>query len=97
MSKEDWIVIENNENLPRLTPEIMHQIDGDFLSTTHFYSDKVLIQTRKGDMFVGNLELYKSDYFGDEYNWYSYGTGGRRMAVKSKVIAWQPLPELLEI
>lgn len=94
MSKEDWIVIGNNENLPTLTPKI----DGGFnLSTTHFYSDKVLIQTRKGDMSVGNLELYKSDYFGDEYNWYSYGTGGRRMAVKGKVIAWQPLPELLEI
>lgn len=29
----------------------------------------------------------------DEETWYSYGTGGRRMAVRNKVVAWMPLPE----
>ena len=54
-------------------------------------SDKILISTKKGDMFVGNYRKYK--WCGDIYvEWCSYGTGGRRMKVMSKVLAWMPLP-----
>ena len=31
--------------------------------------------------------------FNDEYLWYTHGTGGRKMTVRSKVVAWMPLPE----
>ena len=32
--------------------------------------------------------------FKEKINWYTYGTGGRKMKVISKVVAWMPLPEL---
>lgn len=50
---------------------------------------KVLVQTKDGKMFVAERE-YSTWYKKDE--WYSYGTGGRRMKVMSKVVAWMPLP-----
>ena len=56
------------------------------------YSDDVLICTRKNDMFVGYYTEY--NWFGDtRKEWYSFGTGGRKMRVMSKVVAWMPLPE----
>lgn len=65
----------------------------DYSST--FVSDPVLVQTRKGDMFVAirQLTMWESRAYKDEDGWCSYGTGGRKMKVKSKVIAWMPLPE----
>ena len=51
---------------------------------------KVLVQTKKEEMFVAERE-YSSWYEKDE--WYSYGTGGRRMKVMRRVVAWMPLPE----
>lgn len=32
----------------------------------------------------------------DKIEWFAYGTGGRRMKVMSKVIAWMELPEKYE-
>lgn len=46
----------------------------------------VLVQTKDGKMFVAERSWY------EEGKWYSYGTGGRRMRVLSKVVAWMPLP-----
>ena len=55
------------------------------------FSDKVLLFTEVGEMFVGDYTEYK--WYNTIYKeWYSYGTGGRRMKPKSKVIAWMPLP-----
>ena len=77
LEKQTWISVKDR------LPEIK---DGEG------YSDKILISTKKGDMFVGNYREYK--WCGDIYvEWCSYGTGGRRMKVMSKVLAWQPLPE----
>ena len=47
----------------------------------------VLVQTKKGDNFVAKCrkELWNKE---TTYEWYSYGTGGRRMKVMSKVVAW---------
>ena len=32
--------------------------------------------------------------FKEKINWYTHGTGGRKMKVMSKIVAWMPLPEL---
>lgn len=56
------------------------------------FSDKVLMFTKVGEMFVGDYTEYR--WYNTIYKeWHSYGTGGRRMKTKSKVIAWMPLPE----
>lgn len=55
------------------------------------FSDKVLMFTKVGEMFVGDYTEYR--WYNTIYKeWHSYGTGGRRMKTKSKVIAWMPLP-----
>lgn len=52
-------------------------------------SQEVLIQTKRGENFIAYCHKYKhwktNEYI---YEWYSYGTGGRRMKVMSSVIAW---------
>lgn len=51
-------------------------------------SREVLVQTKRGENFVTYCYRYKQwktkEY---AYEWYSYGTGGRRMKVMSSVIA----------
>ena len=37
---------------------------------------------------------YKNNKYKEEIEWYTHGTGGRRMKVMSKVVAWMSLPEL---
>lgn len=51
---------------------------------------KVLVQTKKEEMFVAEREYY---WYCKDFVWYSYGTGGRKMKVMSAVVAWMPLPE----
>ncbi len=60
-----------------------------------YESEQVLVQTKRGEMFAAKCMkcTYTKD-FKDEIEFYTYGTGGRRMKVKSKVVAWMPLPEL---
>lgn len=60
-----------------------------------FRTDKVFVQTRRGEMFVAwcHKTVYSSKIFNDEYLWYTHGTGGRKMKCMSKVIAWMPLPK----
>ena len=58
-----------------------------------FLSEKVLVYTKNGNYFIAECKKYKNYREPDEYFWYSYGTGGRRTAVKNKVVAWMPLPE----
>ena len=69
----------------------------DVLGSPDIYkTEKVFAQTQRGEMFVAwcHKTVYTSKKFSDEYLWYTHGTGGRKMRVMSKVIAWRPLPEL---
>ena len=69
----------------------------DVLGSPDIYkTEKVFVQTKRGEMFVAwcHKTVYISKIFGDEYLWYTHGTGGRKMRVMSKVVAWRPLPEL---
>lgn len=86
LSNENWISIKK-VGLPELeeVDKYVHKIQ------------KVLIQTKYGDMFVAHCE--KRFYYGGksyEIKWFSYGTGGRKMKVMSKVIAWMDLPDRYE-
>lgn len=62
----------------------------------YYETEEVFVQTKRGEMFVAwcHKTVYASKKFNDEYLWYTHGTGGRKMKVMSKVIAWMPLPEL---
>lgn len=52
-------------------------------------SRDVFVQTKRGENFVAYCKRSKSYFTNDYiYEWYTYGTGGRRMKVMSKVIAW---------
>lgn len=64
-------------------------------SIDHYETHPVLIQTKRGEMFVAwcRKMVYECEKYDDDYDWYSHGTGGRRMRVMSKVVAWMPLPE----
>lgn len=86
LSNKNWISIKK-VGLPELeeVDKYVHK------------SQKVLIQTKYGDMFVAHCE--KRFYYGGksyEIKWFSYGTGGRKMKVMSKVIAWMDLPDRYE-
>lgn len=72
------------------------------ISTTKFSSvyksKEVLIQTKRGERFVAycRKEMYANKEWKDEVYWFAYGTGGRKMKVISKVIAWMELPDKYE-
>lgn len=91
LSNENWISIKK-VGLPKL----------EEISTTNFSSiyksKEVLIQTKRGERFVAycRKEVYENKKWNDEIEWFSYGTGGRRMKVMSKVIAWMELPDKYE-
>lgn len=40
--------------------------------------------------------MYENKKWLDEVYWFTYGTGGRKMKVISKVIAWMELPDKYE-
>ena len=58
-------------------------------------SKEVLIQTKRGEMFVAYCEKRTgySKYSIGVVNWFTHGTGGRKMKVMSTVVAWMDLPE----
>ena len=61
-----------------------------------YESKHVLIQTKRDEIFSAYYirTTYKNNKYKEEIEWYTHGTGGRRMKVMSKVVAWMPLPEL---
>lgn len=61
-----------------------------------YKSRNVFIQTKRDEIFSAHCvrTTYKSNKYKEEIQWYTHGTGGRRMSVMSKVVAWMPLPEL---
>ena len=89
LSDENWVSCNNNKNLPK-----MEVTSKGNLATT-YTSRKVLVQTKNDDMFVAECiqRIYANKQLPDDIKWYSYGTGGRRMRVMSKVVSWMELPE----
>lgn len=63
-----------------------------------YKSKEVLIQTKRGEMFVAYCEKRTgySKYSMGVVNWFAHGTGGRKMKVMSTVVAWMELPEKYE-
>lgn len=84
MSNQNWIPCK--ERYPEM------QLESEWSNCKRYVSDLFLVQTYKNGMFIAECvkTVIKKDEF---YEWFSYGTGGRKMKVKSKVIAWMPLPE----
>lgn len=93
ISNENWISCKKI-GLPPL--HIVSENDFRFRPT--YRSEKVLVQTKRDEMFVAycEKEKYADKKWDEEIKWVTHGTGGRRMVVKSKVIAWQELPEKYE-
>lgn len=60
-------------------------------------SKEFLIQTKRGEMFVAYCEK-RTGYskYSMGVNWFTYGTGGRKMKVMSTVVAWMDLPDRYE-
>lgn len=88
LSDENWVSIKK-EGLPELKE----------VSITNFSSvyksKEVLIQTKRDERFVAycEKEVYANKRWVDEIKWFVYGTGGRKMRVMSKVVAWMELPK----
>lgn len=91
LSNENWISIKKDG-----LPELKLKSSNSFSAI--YKHEKVLVQTKKGDMFVAECRktVYTNKKWNDEIEWFSYGTGGRKMKVVSKVIAWQELPQKYE-
>ena len=91
LSNENWISIKKVG-----LPELKLKSSSNFSAI--YECKKVLVQTKMGDMFVAECRktVYTNKKWNDEIEWFSYGTGGRRMKVISKVIAWMELPEKYE-
>ena len=88
MNKNDWISVKKR------LPEVELVYESSF--NNKYESKDVLVQTKRGEIFAAKYlkKVYKNKKFKDETEWYTHGTGGRRMKVMSKVAAWMPLPEL---
>lgn len=81
---KDWNSVKN-VGLPEL-----EEVD-----KYEYKSKEVLIQTKRGEMFVAYCEKRTgySKYSMGVVNWFAHGTGGRKMKVMSTVVAWMDLPE----
>ena len=88
LKETQWIPC--SERLPEF-----EEIENERPYLKNYKTKEVLVQTKHGEMFVAwnHKKVYTIGNFKDEYSWYSQGTGGRRMRVMSKVVAWMPLPE----
>lgn len=88
MNKNDWIPVK--ERLPET--ELVYESS----YRDQYESKNVLIQTKRDEIFSAYYikRVYKDEKYKDDIEWYTHGTGGRRMKVMSKVVAWMPLPEL---
>ena len=90
-TNENWISVKK-EGLPKLE---CFSID-NFSSVNR--SKEVLIQTKRGQLFTAECWkiVYANKKWEDEIEWFTYGTGGRRMKVMSTVVAWMDLPDRYE-
>lgn len=86
MDKNNWISLK--EKYPDMKETYCSQCSRGWLS------GKVLVQTKNGVISLLNVQEQEVlKWKTDEEVWYSYGTGGRRMAVRNKVVVWIPLPK----
>lgn len=87
LSNKNWISIKK-DGLPEL----------EEISNYEHKSKNVLIQTKRGEMFVAYCEKRTSysKYSMGVVNWFTHGTGGRKMKVMSTVVAWMELPKKYE-
>ncbi len=88
MNKNDWISVKQRLPDAELAYESSY--------SNEYESKNVLIQTKQDEIFSAYYirTTYKNNKYKEEIEWYAHGTGGRRMSVMSKVVAWMPLPEL---
>lgn len=88
MNKNDWISVK--KRLPDA------ELSNESSLRKEYKSQNVLIQTKRDEIYSAYCvkTIYKYMKIKEEINWYTHGTGGRRMKVMSKVVAWMPLPEL---
>lgn len=88
MNKKDWISVK--EKLPEA--ELVYESSYN----NKYKSQNVLIQTKRDEIFSAHCvrTTYKNNKYKEKIEWYTHGTGGRRMKVMSKVVVWMPLPEL---
>lgn len=91
LSNENWISIKK-VGVPELEKLSKTNISSGYISK------EVLVQTKCGDMFVAYCikNVYENKNWKDEIAWFTHGTGGRKMRVMSKVIAWMELPDKYE-
>lgn len=86
--KNNWISVK--EKLPDM------ELSNETSFRKEYKSQNVLVQTKRDEIFAAyRVRLtYNNKSYKEEINWYTHGTGGRRMKVMSKIVAWMPLPEL---
>ena len=86
MNKNNWISVK--EKLPN------SELSNESSLRKEYKSQNVLIQTKRDEIFSAYYikTTYKNRKYKEEINWYTYGSGGRRMKVMSKVVAWRRLP-----
>lgn len=85
-SKDSFKLIPCTEKKPDIV------LDSTTSYCKTYKSSPVLVQTKKGSFHVAEY-VKKTTRTGMYEDWFSYGTGGRRMKVVSKVIGWCYLPE----
>ncbi|MBC5780237.1 DUF551 domain-containing protein [Blautia difficilis] len=83
----NWISVK--ERLPDM------ELSNETSFRKEYKSQNVLVQTKRDEIFAAycvrltcNNKKYK-----EEIDWYTHGTGGRKMKIMSKVVAWMELPE----
>lgn len=74
-------------------PEMKATCDDSFFKV--YRSEPVVVQTKRGEVFLAVCKKTecKDNRRWDSVDWYTSGTGGRKMKVMSKVVAWMPKPE----
>ena len=92
--KDDSRWIPCKERYPDI--ELVH----DAATYKRYKSEPALVQTKRGEIFYATYLKTTFSYpdrsYKPEHEWVTYGTGGRKMKVMSKVIAWRQAPEKYE-
>ena len=84
---QTWVTCE--ERLPEM------EVTCDDSVFKVYRSEPVIVQTKREEIFLAICKKIerKESRRRDSVDWYTYGTGGRKMKVVSKVVAWMPKPE----
>jgi hypothetical protein len=84
---QTWVTCEEK------LPEMKVTCDDSLFKV--YRSEPVVVQTKRGEIFLAVCKKTecKDNRRWDSVDWYTSGTGGRKMKVMSKVVAWMPQPE----